>query len=167
MKLKSKRIKLKYQPGEEIFTFPEETGLPFIFDVEDELTEEPEIMDIVGQALDEAESLTQKAKETLKKALANKNHADHDTVTYFMQFHRDELEPDTVAELFPGTDPTKLSFAEMVDFLTLQRLAGCVDEETEQPAITLDLSFNPEITDELMVIHFDLNGEIFCITHES
>ena len=31
----------------------------------------------------------------------------------------------------------------------------------------LDLSFNPEITDELMVIYFDLNKEIFCITHES
>ena len=30
-----------------------------------------------------------------------------------------------------------------------------------------DLSFNPEITDELMVIYFDLNNEIFCITHES
>ena len=29
------------------------------------------------------------------------------------------------------------------------------------------LSFNPEITDELMVIYFDLNKEIFCITHES
>jgi len=31
----------------------------------------------------------------------------------------------------------------------------------------MDLSFNPEITDELMVIYFDLNQEIFCITNES
>ena len=30
-----------------------------------------------------------------------------------------------------------------------------------------DLSLNPEITDELMVIYFDLNQEIFCITNES
>ena len=29
------------------------------------------------------------------------------------------------------------------------------------------LHFNPEITDELMVIYFDLKKEIFCITHES
>ena len=28
-------------------------------------------------------------------------------------------------------------------------------------------AFNPEITNELMVIYFDLNKEIFCITHES
>ena len=33
--------------------------------------------------------------------------------------------------------------------------------------IFMDLSFNPEITDELMVVYFDLNQEIFCITHES
>lgn len=33
MKLNCKRIDLPYTPGEEIFNFPEESGLPFIFDV--------------------------------------------------------------------------------------------------------------------------------------
>ena len=47
------------------------------------------------------------------------------------------------------------------------RIGSLVDSETEQQAFILDLSFNPEITDELMVIYFDLNKEIFCITHES
>ena len=42
-----------------------------------------------------------------------------------------------------------------------------VDDEMDQQVFILDLSFNPEITDELMVIYFDLNKEIFCITHES
>ena len=37
MKLNCKRIDLPYTPGEEIFTFPEESGLPFLFDVEEEL----------------------------------------------------------------------------------------------------------------------------------
>ena len=44
---------------------------------------------------------------------------------------------------------------------------GLVDDEMEQQVFIMDLSFNPEITDELMVIYFDLNQEIFCITHES
>ena len=35
----------------------------------------------------------------------------------------------------------------------------------DQQVFILDRSFNPEITDELMVIYFDLNQEIFCITH--
>ena len=34
MKLNCKRIDFTYIPGEEIFNFPEESGLPFLFDVE-------------------------------------------------------------------------------------------------------------------------------------
>ena len=37
MILSSKRLQWEYTLGEQIFTFPEDTGLPFIFDVEKEL----------------------------------------------------------------------------------------------------------------------------------
>ena len=33
MKLNCKRIDFTYTPGEEIFVFPKESGLPFLFDV--------------------------------------------------------------------------------------------------------------------------------------
>ena len=55
----------------------------------------------------------------------------------------------------------------MVDFLKLKRFGSLVDDEMDQQVFIMDLSFNPEITDELMVIYFDLNKEIFRITHES
>ena len=42
MKLNCKRIDFTYIPGEEIFNFPEESGLPFLFDVEEELTGDPD-----------------------------------------------------------------------------------------------------------------------------
>ena len=84
-----------------------------------------------------------------------------------MQFHRDDVGSDIAADLFPGIDPAKLSFIEMVDFLRLKRFGSLVDSEMNQQVFILDLSFNPEITDELMVIYFDLKKEIFCITHES
>ncbi len=167
MKLNCKRIDFAYTPGEEIFTFPEESGLPFLFDVDEELTGDPAAMDAVGKMLDEAEKLAEKAKAAIKAALADEDSPYHDTVTFFMQFHRDEVPSDIAAELFPGTDPAKLSFAEMVDFLKLKRFGSLVDGEKNQQAFILDLSFNPEITDELMVVYFDLNKEIFCITHES
>ena len=47
MKLNCKRIDFTYTPGEEIFNFPEESGLPFLFDVEEELTSDPVAMDAV------------------------------------------------------------------------------------------------------------------------
>lgn len=167
MKLNCKRIDFEYTPGEEFFTFPEDTGLPFIFDVDEGLTSDPTAMDAVGEMLDEAEKMAEKAKAAIKAALADEDSPCHDLVTYFMRFHRDDVGPDIAADLFPETDPANLSFAEMVDFLRLKRFGSLVDGETDQQAFILDLSFNPEITDELMVVYFDLNKEIFCITHES
>ena len=115
MKLNCKRIDLPDTPGEEIFTFPEDTGLPFLFDVEEELTADPAAMDAVGEMLDETEKLAEKAKAAIKAALADEDSRYHSVVTFFMEFHRDDVGPDIAAELFPGTDPAKLSFAEMVE----------------------------------------------------
>ena len=50
MKLSCKRIDFTYTPGEEIFAFPDESGLPFLFDVEKELTADPML---VGRELEE------------------------------------------------------------------------------------------------------------------
>lgn len=167
MKLNSKRINFEYTPGDEIFTFPEQTGLPFIFDVDEELTDNSAAMDAVGEMLDEAENLAEKAKNAIKVALEDENSQYNDVVTFFMQFHREDVGPDIANELFPETEPSKLSFVEMVDFLRLKRFGSLVDSEMNQQVFIMDLSFNPKITDELMVIYFDLNKEIFCITHES
>lgn len=167
MKLNSKRINFEYTPGDEIFTFPEQTGLPFIFDVDEELTDNSAAMDAVGEMLDEAENLAEKAKNAIKVALEDENSQYNDVVTFFMQFHRDDVGPDIANELFPETEPSKLSFVEMVDFLKLKRFGSLVDDEMDQQVFIMDLSFNPKITDELMVIYFNLNKEIFCITHES
>lgn len=69
--------------------------------------------------LDEAEKLAETAKAAIKAALVDEDSRYHSVVTFFMEFHRDDVGPDIAAELFPGTDPSKLSFAEMVDFLKL------------------------------------------------
>ena len=167
MKLNCKRIDFTYTPGEEIFNVPEESGLPFLFDVEGELTADSAAMDAGGEMLDEAERLAEKAKAAIKAALADEGSPYHDAVVFFIEFHRDDVGPDIAAELFPGTDPAKLSFAEMADFLRLKRFGSLVDSERNQQLFILDLAFNPEITDEMRGVYFDLNQEIFCITHES
>ena len=76
MKLNCKRIDFTYTPGEEIFTFPDESGLPFLFDVEKELTADPTAMDAVGEMLDEAEKLAEKAKAAIKAALADEDRSE-------------------------------------------------------------------------------------------
>lgn len=168
MKLHCKRIDFEYTPGEEIFTFPEDTGLPFIFDVlEEELTNTPTAMDFVGQMVDEAEELAEKAKEALKQILSDESHQKYGMVSYFMRFHRDEIGTDVAEKLFHGKAPSSLSFVDMVDGLQLKRFGSCIDDEMEQQVFILDFSFNPKLTDELMVVYFNLEKEIVEITHES
>lgn len=167
-KLNSKKYpNIQYKNGEELFLSPDESGLTFWFDVEDGLTKDDEAMAMVAVALDEVENFEKTAKEFLKSVLSDENDQKYDVVSYFMEFHRDEIDPDAVAELFPVDDPSKLSFSEMVDYLRLNRFGSIIDGETGQQGFIMDLNFNPEITDELMVIYFNSNKQITDVAHES
>ena len=84
---------LPYTPGERSSPFPRNRDFPFFFDVEEELTADPAAMDAVGEMLDEAEKLAEKAKAAIKGALADEDSCYHSVVTFFMEFHRDEVGP--------------------------------------------------------------------------
>ena len=91
----------------------------------------------------------------------------YDVVSYFMEFHRDEIDSDVAVELFQVDNPSDLSFVEMVDLLKIKRLGGLIDSESQQQIFIVDLSFNTDFTDELIVIYFNLEKQIFYVTHES
>ena len=99
--------------------------------------------------------------------MLNEKNEYYGTVAYFMEFHRDEMDADTVLELFPSSNVDTITFTEMVDFLKMIRFGSLIDNKTNQQAFIMDLSFNPELTDELMVIYFNLEKQVFYVTHES
>ena len=165
MKLNSQRLIFDYQPGEEIFTFPEGTGLPFIFDVDEELTNDIVAMHTVGIMLDAAERLADLAKQSIKDSLENSGHKYHELVRGFMDFHSQDVGLPVAKSLFPDEDISLLSYEKMVDYLKLKRFGSILDEG--QQLFIIDLSFNPLITDELLVVYLNLNQEIVCIAHES
>ena len=168
MNLKSKNYpSIEYEKGEEIFLSPEEIDSSFYFDVEEELTSNDEAMTIVGSMMDEVDTLVEVAKDFLKKTLLNEKNEYYGTVAYFMEYHRDEMDADTVLELFPSSNVDTITFIEMVDFLKMIRFGSLIDNKTNQQAFIMDLSFNPELTDELMVIYFNLEKQVFYVTHES
>ena len=168
MNLKSNNYPtIEYEKGEEIFLSPEEINSSFYFDVEEELTSNDEAMAIVASMIDEVDTLVETAKDFLKNTLSNEGNEYYGTVAYFMEFHRDEMDADTVLELFPSSNVDTITFIEMVDFLKMIRFGSLIDNKTNQQAFIMDLSFNPELTDELMVIYFNLEKQVFYVTHES
>ena len=158
---------IEYEAGEEIFLSPQEAGTSFYFDVDEELTSDEAAMALVASMLDEAGALLASAKEFLKKTLSSEAANHYGTVAYFMEYHLDQLDPEALRELFPSCDVETMSFAQMVDFLKIMRFGSLLDEETGQQAFVLDLSFNPELTDELLVIYFDLEKQVVSLAHES
>ena len=168
MNLKSKNYpSIEYEKGEEIFLSPEEINSSFYFDVEEELTSNDEAMAIVASMIDEVDTLVETAKDFLKNTLSNEENEYYGTVAYFMEYHRDEMDADTVLELFPSSNVDTITFIEMVDFLKMIRFGSLIDNKTNQQAFIMDLSFNPELTDELMVIYFNLEKQVYYVTHES
>jgi len=168
MNLKSNNYPtIEYEKGEEIFLSPEEINSSFYFDVEEELTSNDEAMAVVASMIDEVDTLVEAAKDFLKNTLSNEENEYYGTVAYFMEFHRDEMDADTVLELFPSSNVDTITFIEMVDFLKMIRFGSLIDNKTNQQAFIMDLSFNPELTDELMVIYFNLEKQVFYVTHES
>lgn len=168
MNLKSNNYPtIEYEKGEEIFLSPEEFNSSFYFDVEEELTSNDEAMAIVASMIDEVDTLVETAKDFLKNTLSNEENEYYGTVAYFMEYHRDEMDADTVLELFPSSNVDTITFIEMVDFLKMIRFGSLIDNKTNEQAFIMDLSFNPELTDELMVIYFNLEKQVFYVTHES
>ena len=168
MNLKSNNYpSIEYEKGEEIFLSPEEINSSFYFDVEEELTSNDEAMAIVASMIDEVDTLVEAAKDFLKNTLSNEENEYYGTVAYFMEYHRDEMDADTVLELFPSSNVDTITFIEMVDFLKMIRFGSLIDNKTNQQAFIMDLSFNPELTDELMVIYFNLEKRVYYVTHES
>ena len=168
MNLKSNNYPtIEYEKGEEIFLSPEEINSSFYFDVEEELTSNDEAMAIVASMIDEVDTLVEAAKDFLKNTLSDEENEYYGTVAYFMEYHRDEMDADTVLELFPSSNVDTITFIEMVDFLKMIRFGSLIDNKTNQQAFIMDLSFNPELTDELMVIYFNLEKQVFYVTHES
>ena len=168
MNLKSNNYPdIEYEKGEEIFLAPEEFGGSFYFDVEEELTLDEEAMNKVAKALDEVDTFVISAKDFLKKILAGEENEDYGTVSYFMEYHRDEMDKDTLSDMFPSIDIDTMTFTEMVDSLETVRFGSIIDNKTQQQAFIMDLSFDPELTDELMVIHFNLDKQPYYVAHES
>ena len=117
MNLKSNNYPdIEYEKGEEIFLAPEEFGGSFYFDVEEDLTLDEEAMNNVAEALDEVDTFVISAKAFLKETLIDVENDYHSTVSYFMEYHRDELDTDSVLEIFPSSDIETMNFTEMVDY---------------------------------------------------
>ena len=168
MKLGSKMYPdVSYERGEDVYLFSGEAGLPFSLDIDSELTEKDGAMAGVAGILDEAEAFAAAARDCLRAALENEEDEWHETVSFFMRFHLEELEMEEAQICFGTEDPGALSAREMVDALTFLRFGVFWNAEEERPGLLLDLGFSRDITDEVLAVTMDCEKRVMNVAHES
>lgn len=158
---------ITYEPFEDIWFSPNEVGTPFSFDVTEDLTANKEKMNIIGNFLDNVENVSKKAVDTFVQILSQPSNQYYETVSYFLEFHRDEFDEEELDELFGIEQAKEISRTQMLRCLNLKRVGSSIDEELNEQIFILDFTFNTELTDEILVVYFNTKEEIVSISHES
>lgn len=156
-----------YTPGEDLDLFQGDAELPFDLSVSEELTASADAMDRVAAWLDEAEAFAEAARNALTAALEHEGEEPYNTLRFFLDFHREELGDDLVKAMFPGEPLNELTDERMIEFLAVRRFAAVLSEETGEEAVQLDLGFNPEVTDEVLLVELTPDREVTFVEHES
>ena len=117
--------------------------------------------------MDRLEEVERNVKEQLKESMANGEHEYHELVCDFFQMHRQELDDETLENMLGVERAEELTNLEMLERLYIKRLGSSIDEEWNQQVFILDFSFNPEYTDELLVVFLSRSATVLSITHES
>ena len=113
----------------------------------------------IEDMLDNVPKLYEKGKKAI---LSGKD--SNELIKYFIEFHIEEL--DEIHKIFGVDSNDEISSAMFIEKLLPRAVAINVDQDNMIDC-TLDFSLPKEYTDELLVVRFNNQYEIYGITHES
>ncbi|MBE1553992.1 DUF2004 domain-containing protein [Sporosarcina limicola] len=169
---------LEYTPGESIWIDNLMPGnqIPFYFNVSEKITQNESAIARVSHALDHMDELVNKARAHLRDIIQNTKDPSHKLLHDFFAFHLLEMDDESLKVMFGMEQPGTLSELEMVDLLMLKSLGSSLGEgwlgsnfekELKKQIFIMDFTFDPEYTDQLVVVYLDANYNILTISHES
>ncbi len=153
-----------YTPGEEIWLDDLKPNAPFsfYFTVEEMLTTDEEAMLNVAFALDQMDQIEEKVRVHFKE-----NNSSAELLQFFFEHHLSEMDEASLMEMLQTDDPESLTEHELVDHLVLKRFGTGVDAKLSMQVFMMDFSFDPDYTDELVVVYLDADFNVITVSHES
>jgi len=170
---------LEYTPGNDIWidNLMPDNNIPFYFHISEKITQNEAAIARAAHALDHMDELVNKARAHLRDIIQSKTDPHYELLHDFFDFHLLEMDEESLEEMLGiEQQPETLSELEMVDLLMLKRLGSGLGEgwlgrnfkkEQEEQIFVMDFTFNPEYTDQLIVVYLDANENILTISHES
>ncbi|THU39161.1 DUF2004 domain-containing protein [Niastella caeni] len=123
----------------------------------------PQRMDLVKKFLENLKDYDSKNRKYIEQDFADE---DGDTVKTYVEHHLEEIDKDDLAELVDFNNKSIAPAQQLIKALRLVRVGFYPDGEEDQFAI-FDYSIGRDLTDYLVVIFTDENGEMDYITMES
>ncbi len=153
-----------FTPGIEIWLddLKPESPFPFYFDVEGSLTTDEGAMTNVAFALDQLDQLESKVRQHFKE-----NVSSSELLQFFFQHHLTEMDEASLQEMLHTENPDDLTEYELIDCLILKRFGAGFDAKLNAYVYMMDFSFDPDYTDELVVVYLDSDFNVITISHES
>lgn len=118
-------------------------------------------LDLVKSFIENLEQIDKQNKVYIDQDFNDK---DADTVKTYLEHHLEEVDEEELAELIDTNDKTKEPIKQLMDKLHLVRV-GLYPDSEDQFAI-FDYSIGQEITQYLVVININKNGELDYMTME-
>jgi hypothetical protein len=119
-------------------------------------------LSLVQEFLEKIPVMYKKAKETIAR-----DYEKNPIMIDFIKFHFEELDLDDISEYFQVDKIQELVFERIISKLEPRAIRIAPVGNQGEIDCTFDFSIDPELSDELLVILFDQNFEIYDITHES
>ncbi|MEC0090854.1 DUF2004 domain-containing protein [Paenibacillus macquariensis] len=169
---------IAYIPGESIWidNLIPDNKIQVYLSVSEKITQNEIDIDHVSHALDHMDELVNKARAHLRDIIQNTKDPSYKLLHDFFDFHRLEMDDESLKVMFGMEQPRTISELEMVNLLMLKSLGSSLGEgwlgrefekELKKQIFIMDFTFDPEYTDQLIVVYLDANYNILTISHES
>lgn len=166
---------LRFMPGEETWfdelDLPEQVE-PFDFLLDQQVTQDDVNVQKAARFLDQIKQHYQEALAYVKAVVADEAHADHQSLASFVDFHLTELDLQSQQAIFEVEDVHDLSLDDVTEYLLLVGVSAYMhmypSAEGEKPGLVfvMDLSLDPEYSDEILAVYFDADFRILGLEHE-
>lgn len=167
-KVPSKIYNFNYESGQTVYESELKTKAQHIISIyiDESVTKSDNLISKAFIILDDIEELFSKSMIRLTEIANDSTHENYQTIKDFIDFHLEELDEEIHPQFFGIENVKNLTLIEVVKLLKPKGV-GVHMEEEQDFIITLDFTYNIEMTDQLLAVTFDSKTSIISIAWES
>ncbi len=167
-KVPSKIYDFNYESGQTVYESELKTKTQHIISIyiDESVTKSDNLISKAFIILDDIEELFSKSMIRLTEIANDSTHENYQTIKDFIDFHLEELDEEIHPQFFGVENVKNLTLIEVVKLLKPKGV-GVHMEEEQDFIITLDFTYNIEMTDQLLAVTFDSKANIISIAWES